>query len=39
MAFNLGDALKGVSDLGTGREQIEYIRLDLIDNDPTTSTS
>lgn len=34
MAFNLGDALKGVSDFGTGREQIEYIRLDLIDNDP-----
>ena len=34
MAFNLGDALKGVSELGTGREQIEYIRLDLIDSDP-----
>ena len=34
MAFNLGDALKGVSELNTGREQIEYIRLDLIDNDP-----
>ena len=34
MAFNLGDALKGVSELGTGREQIEYIRLDLIDEDP-----
>lgn len=34
MAFNLGDALKGVSELGAGREQIEYIRLDLIDSDP-----
>lgn len=34
MAFNLGDALKGVSELGTGREQIEYIRLHLIDEDP-----
>ena len=34
MAFNLGDALKGVSELGTGREQIEYIRLDLLDEDP-----
>ena len=34
MAFNLGEALKGVSELGTGREQIEYIRLDLIDPDP-----
>ena len=34
MAFNLGDALKGVSELGTGRDQIEYIRLDLIDGDP-----
>lgn len=33
MAFNLGDALKGVSELGTGREQIEYIRLELIDDD------
>lgn len=34
MAFNLGEALKDVSKLGTGREQIEYIRLDLIDEDP-----
>lgn len=34
MAFNLGDALKSVSELDTGREQIEYIRLDRIDNDP-----
>lgn len=34
MAFNLGDALKDVSKLDTGREQIEYIRLDLIDEDP-----
>lgn len=34
MAFDLGEALKGVSELGTGREQIEYIRLDLIDEDP-----
>lgn len=33
MAFNLGDALKGVSKLDTGREQIEYIRLDLLDDD------
>lgn len=34
MAFNLGDALRGVSEFGTGREQIEYIRLELIDEDP-----
>lgn len=34
MAFDLGEALKGVSELGTGRQQIEYIRLDLIDEDP-----
>lgn len=34
MAFNLGDALKDVSKMDTGREQIEYIRLDLIDSDP-----
>ena len=34
MAFKLGDALRGVSDFGTGREQIEYIRLNLIDSDP-----
>lgn len=34
MAFDLGEALKGVSYQDTGREQIEYIRLDLIDEDP-----
>ena len=34
MAFNLGEALKDVSKLETGREQIEYIQLDLIDEDP-----
>lgn len=34
MAFNLGDALKGVSAVNTGREQIEYIRLDRLDEDP-----
>ena len=34
MAFDLGEALKGVSYSGTGREQIEYIHLDLIDGDP-----
>ena len=34
MAFNLGDMLKDVPKLDTGREQIEYIRLDLIDEDP-----
>ena len=34
MGFNLGDALKGVSDLGTGREQIEYIRLEKLEEDP-----
>lgn len=34
MAFDLGKALQGVSELDTGREQIEYIRLDRIDNDP-----
>ena len=34
MAFNLGDALKGVSYKGTGREQIEYIRLNQIQEDP-----
>ena len=33
MAFSLADMLKDVSDSGTGREQIEYIRLDLIDSD------
>lgn len=34
MAFDLGEMLKGVSELDTGREQIEYINLDLIDEDP-----
>ena len=34
MAFNLADALKGVPYQGTGREQIEYLRLDQIDEDP-----
>ena len=34
MAFNLADALKGVPYQGTGREQVEYIRLDQIDEDP-----
>ena len=34
MAFDLGKALSGVSDLGTGREQIEYIRLSLLEEDP-----
>ena len=33
MPFDLGKALAGVSELGTGREQIEYIPLDLIDDD------
>ena len=33
MGFNLADALKDVSNLDTGRKQIEYIRLDLIDGD------
>lgn len=34
MAFNLGDALKAVSYPDTGREQIEYIRLERIEEDP-----
>ena len=33
MAFDLGELLKNVSDCGTSREQIEYIKLDLIDDD------
>ena len=33
MGFNLADMLKEVSSSDTGREQIEYIRLDLIDSD------
>ena len=34
MAFDLGELLKNVSNSDTGREQIEYISLDLIDEDP-----
>lgn len=34
MAFDLGELLKDVPKLDTDREQIEYIRLDLIDEDP-----
>ena len=34
MAFNLADVLKDVSDSDINREQIEYIPLDLIDEDP-----
>ena len=34
MAFNLADVLKDVSNSGTGREQIEYIPLNQIDEDP-----
>lgn len=34
MAFNLADVLKNVSDSDTKREQIEYIALSLIDEDP-----
>ena len=34
MAFNLADVLKDVSKLDTGREQIEYISLTQIDEDP-----
>lgn len=34
MAFDLSALLKDVSDSGTNREQIEYIKLDLIDEDP-----
>ena len=34
MAFDLSSLLKDVPCLGTDREQIEYIRLDLLDEDP-----
>lgn len=34
MAFDLASVLKDVSYQGTGREQIEYINLSLIDEDP-----
>ena len=33
MSFSLADVLKDVSDLGTTREQIEYIGLDQVDSD------
>ena len=34
MAFNLADVLRNVPDLNTGRDQIEYIRLESIEEDP-----
>lgn len=34
MAFDLGELLKDVSNSGTGRDQIEYIHMDLIEEDP-----
>lgn len=34
MGFNLADVLSDVSKLDTNREQIEYIKFDLIDVDP-----
>lgn len=34
MSFNLADVLKDVSNLDTGREQIEYISRELIGSDP-----
>lgn len=34
MAFNLADVLAGVPNVGTGREQIEYIDIDKIIPDP-----
>ena len=34
MAFDLSDLLKDMPDLGANREQIEYISLDLLDEDP-----
>ena len=34
MGFNLAEVLSDVSKLDTNREQIEYIKLDLIDADP-----
>lgn len=34
MAFDLGELLKDVSNSGTGREQIVYIRRELIEADP-----
>ena len=34
MGFSLADVLKDVPDLGTGRDQIEYISLSQLDSDP-----
>lgn len=34
MAFDLASVLKEVPDSGTGREQIEYLRLDRLEEDP-----
>ena len=34
MAFDLGELLKDVPKLDTKREQIEYIRLDRLEEDP-----
>lgn len=34
MAFDISSIFKDVPESGTGREQIEYIKLDLIDEDP-----
>ena len=34
MAFNLADVLKNVPEVGTGRDRIEYIRMDQIREDP-----
>ena len=34
MAFDLSSLLRDVPELDTGREQIEYIALDLLDEDP-----
>lgn len=34
MPFDLSELLKDVSDSGTNREQIEYIKLDQLDEDP-----
>ena len=34
MAFDLGAALKNVSRLDTGKEQITYLPMDCLDSDP-----
>lgn len=34
MAFNLGDALKNVSRVDTGKEQISYLPISSLDSDP-----